>query len=287
MKRTIFVLFAILSFLISHAATVDTVEIKSISMGRSLKAAVVMPKTYKDKKMSFPVLYLLHGAYGRFSDWHRKTTDNQLLHKMADTYNIIIVTPEGETFSFYLDSPDNTGSMFESHIIKEVIPYIDAQYRTIARKEGRAITGLSMGGHGALYLSTRHPELFAAAGSMSGAVDMGSLLERDSAEHIKGLMTTVFGKDNANVEMYRRHAVIGMVDKMKDNNLPLIIDCGTEDYLLEANRELHRRLLYRKIPHEYTERPGAHTWEYWSAALPVHMQYFAGVFASNGVRPGS
>lgn len=80
--------------------------------------------------------------------------------------------PEGETFSFYLDSPINKASQFETYIAKEVIGKIDQTYRTVARKKSRVISGLSMGGHGALYLSGRHPELFAAAGSISALIEL-------------------------------------------------------------------------------------------------------------------
>jgi putative tributyrin esterase len=132
-------------------------------------------------------------------------------------------------------------------------------------------------------LSAKHPELYAAAGSMSGAVDMGMMLKRDNAQEIKKLMEPVFGPEGAPQEVYAANAVLNMVDKIKTNNLPLIIDCGVDDFLIEPNRELHRRLVYEKTPHDYTERPGAHTWEYWENAVPYHVLFFAKIFKSNGV----
>ena len=79
--------------------------------------------------------------------------------------------PEGEVFSYYLNSPVVKESQFETYISEEVIEKIDNTYRTIKNKKGRAISGLSMGGYGALYLAIRHPDLFCAAGSMSGALN--------------------------------------------------------------------------------------------------------------------
>ncbi|MNS56134.1 Diacylglycerol acyltransferase/mycolyltransferase Ag85B precursor [compost metagenome] len=203
---------------------------------------------------------------------------------LADQYDIIIVMPEGETFSFYLDSPVNRESQFETYITKEVIQKIDQTYRTIHEKKGRVITGLSMGGHGALYLATKHPDLYAAAGSMSGAVDMGTMKNMgvDAPERIDKLMEPVFGPQGAPQEVYAAHAVLNMVDKMKANALSLIIDCGVDDFLIGPNRELHRRLVYSKVSHEYTERPGAHTWEYWENALPYHALFFSKIFKANG-----
>ncbi|TRX42111.1 alpha/beta hydrolase [Flavobacterium restrictum] len=268
---------------LSFGATVDTLQIPSSAMNKSYKAAIVLPNSYAKSKLNYPVLYLLHGAYGHFKDWLSSTPDKNVVKNLADQYNIIIVMPEGETFSFYLDSPVNKGSQFETYITTEVIQKIDQTYRTVNDKKGRIITGLSMGGHGALYLSARHPELFCAAGSMSGAVDMGSMLNPESADKVIKLMEPVFGPQGASQEVYASHAVLGMVDKMKANKLALIIDCGVDDFLIEPNRELHRRLVYSKVPHDYTERPGAHTWEYWENSLPYHVLFFSKILKNNGV----
>ena len=100
MKFT-FIRFILLGFLLIQAvvtfgARVDTLDIPSAAMNKTYRAAVVLPKSYAKSKAAFPVLYLLHGGGGRFSDWLRQTPDKQLLHKLADQYNMIIVTPEGK-----------------------------------------------------------------------------------------------------------------------------------------------------------------------------------------------
>lgn len=261
------------------AAKVDTLQVASVAMNKTYKAAIVLPNSYVKSKTAYPVLYLLHGAYGHFNDWLSKTPNKEVVKNLADQYDIIIVMPEGETFSFYLDSPVNSGSQFETFITKEVIGAVDKTYRTIADKRARAITGLSMGGHGALYLSAKHSDLFCAAGSMSGAVDMSTMLNRESSQQVIQLMQPVFGEQSGNQEMYVKHAVLRMVDIIKENKLPLIIDCGVDDFLIESNRELHRRLVYNKVAHDYTERPGAHTWEYWENALPYHVFFFSKILS--------
>lgn len=268
---------------VSYAAKVDTLQIASAAMGKTYKAAVVLPNTYSKSKSAYPVMYLLHGAYGHFSDWLKNTPNKKLVQNLSDQYNIIIVMPEGETFSFYLDSPVNKGSQFETFITQEVVQKIDETYRTISNRSGRVITGLSMGGHGALYLSGRHPDLFCAAGSMSGAVDMSAMLNRDSSTQVIKLMQPVFGDKSSNSELYEQNSVLAMLDKIKANKLPLIIDCGVDDFLIEPNRELHRRLVYNKVDHEYTERPGAHTWDYWENSLPYHVLFFNKILLKNQV----
>ncbi|ALD20528.1 alpha/beta hydrolase [Hymenobacter sp. DG25A] len=272
----------------SYAAKVDTLAIPSAVMHKAYRANVVLPAAYaKQKKANFPVLYLLHGAYGHFSDWLAKTPDRQLVHRLADQYNLIIVMPEGETFGWYIDSPVNKESQFETYITQEVIQKVDQTYRTVRDRKGRVITGLSMGGHGALYLSARHPDLFCAAGSMSGAVDINTAkwkLNPEDAKNTAARFEPILGPAGASPENYlTSYMVLPLVDKLKANGLPLIIDCGVDDFLINTNRELHQRLVYNGTPHDYTERPGGHTWEYWQNSLPYHVLFLHQVLQANAV----
>jgi putative tributyrin esterase len=284
--RSIAVLISLSTGLAVNAASVDSIDVPSKVMNKTYKAAVVLPSSYANNQSRYPVLYLLHGGGGHFRDWLNSTPDKMTVKNLADQYNIIIVMPEGETFSWYLNSPTDPGSQFETYITKEVIEKIDVSYRTVASKKGRVITGLSMGGHGALYLSTRHPELFCAAGSMSGAVDMQIGNWKISGDFLKSVtdrFEKLLGKDTLNNTLYYDNAVVNMADRMKRNGLALTIDCGVDDFLIEANRELHRRLVYNKTPHDYVERPGGHSWPYWENSLPYHVLFFSKVLKSNGV----
>lgn len=286
-KVPLFLLTLFLSqSLLSFAATVDSIDVASTAMNKTYKAAVVLPASYAKSKTAYPVLYLLHGGGGHFRDWLTSTPDKMLVKNLADQFNLIIVMPEGETFGWYLNSPLDKTSQFETYITKEVIDKIDNTYRTVASKKGRVITGLSMGGHGSLYLSTRHPDLFSAAGSMSGALDLSSSnwkIQPDFAKSIKDRFEKILGRDTTTTTVFFDNSVVNMADKMKVNNLPLIIDCGVDDFLIEPNRELHRRLVYNHTPHDYTEHPGAHTWDYWENSLPFHVLFFSKILKSNGV----
>ncbi len=266
------------------AATVDSLDVPSKIMNKAYKAAVVLPASYAKSKSAFPVLYLLHGGGGHFSDWLKLTPDKSLVQNLADQYNFIVVMPEGETFGWYMDSPDPS-SQFESYIIKEVLPKIDATYRTVKSEKGRVITGLSMGGHGAMYLSTRHPDLFGAAGTMSGAMDINYTKFRVNETFAKSLQdrfTKLFGTSDTSNDLFVKNSVVNMSEQIKKNGHPIIIDCGVDDFLIDVNRELHRRLVYNGTPHDFTERPGAHTWDYWQNSLPSHFLFFQKVFKANG-----
>ncbi len=269
---------------IAAAAEIDSLDIPATAMQKTYKAAVVLPASYAKSKTAYPVLYLLHGGFGHYRDWIEKTPDKQLLHRLADAYNLIIVLPEGEVFSYYIDSPVEKGSQFESYIVKDVVPKIDDTYRTIRSSKARAISGLSMGGYGALYLTARHPDVFCTAGSMSGALNpdmMGWRLSPDVATNIKNAFAAIMGPTES-VD-YSIYSVISMADVIKKNGTKLIFDCGVDDFLIEPNRELHRRLVFNQTPHDYSERPGGHSWDYWQNSLPHHVLFFYEVFKTNKV----
>lgn len=284
-KLYAFVIILLLGFAKTFAATVDTITIPSKVMNKNYKAVIVLPASYSAISKAYPVLYLLHGGFGHFNDWIRKTPDTTLIQTLSDQYNFIIVMPEGEVFSYYLNSPVTKESQFETYITKEVIEKIDAGYRTIKDRNGRAITGLSMGGYGALYLSARHPDLFGAAGSMSGALNPDLRLWKlppDGAKNLKNAFEKLLGPIEANPQRYDEASVIYLADKFKAGNIKLIFDDGVDDFLIEVNRELHRRLIYNNTPHDYSERPGSHTWQYWQNSLPYHALFFSKVFKENG-----
>lgn len=283
-KSFLFLFFLCLTFT-GFAARVDTLEVKSAALGKASRAGVVLPDSYRKSKAAYPVLYLLHGGRGNYRDWLSKTPDKQLVHRLADQYQVIIVTPDAGYSSYYVDSPIDKNSQYETFITRDLLAQVDDTYRTIRDRKGRIITGLSMGGHGALYLATRHPDLFCAAGSMSGALDLNTTnwkLPAENLAEINGRLEKIMGPRNSTPDFYQANSVVNLSEKINANKLALIIDCGVDDFLLEPNRELHRRLVYNKTPHDYTERPGGHTWEYWENALPYHLLFFQKVWRANG-----
>lgn len=274
MKKAFFLVFLLPTILFAQAK-VDSIEVPSKAMSKMLKAAVTTPSTY-DGIRQFPTLYLLHGGAGSFSDWHTKVTEPGLINALSEQYQLIIVTPSVGPASYYFDSPLMDSVQYETYITKELLSYIDSNYKTIAKKESRAIVGLSMGGHGAIMLSAKHPELFIAAGSMSGVMNIdtrtwrltGTLGEQRSAQQ-----KAMLGNDLQYDAPFSPYTAVGLVDRMKDNTIALFIDCGVDDFLIDTNRQIHKLLLENKVPHTYLKRPGAHTWEYWTAALPYQLLF--------------
>lgn len=271
MKNRVFlIVYAFIFFCRLTGAVQDTVSIHSNSMGKDLPCLIVLPDEYFVNAKRFPVVYLLHGYGGNYLNWSEHTN----LGNYADSYNIIITCPEGGYNSWYLNSPMESESQFKTHVGQEVIQYIDTNYRTLPQQNSRAITGLSMGGHGALYLALEFPDVFGAAGSMSGVVD----LKVTSKQY-------ELGEKIGSIEKFPKrwdyYSINPNAIKFKTGNTKIIIDCGVDDVLIECNRVLHEKLLELDIPHEYFEKAGGHSWEYWVSSLDYHLLYFNKVFKNH------
>jgi S-formylglutathione hydrolase FrmB len=249
----------------TKAATVDTLEIFSASMRKNIKCLVVTPDNYSPSAQPYPVLYLLHGWSGNFAGW---LTDAPQLRQHADEYNMLIVCPDGGYDSWYLDSPVDSTVRYDTYISKEVVGFVDYYFNTRRDSSGRAIAGLSMGGHGAITLAIKHPDVFGAAGSMAGGLDLRPFKKNEW--DLKG----VLGSPSEHWENWEGASAVNLAPRLKGRNLPLIIDCGLDDFFLEANREMHHRLLELHIPHEYTERPGEHNSAYWGSAVDYQVLFF-------------
>ena len=174
-------------------------------------------------------------------------------------------------YKWYFDSPLDSSMRYETYIAQELLPWVDKHYRTIAHKRGRAITGLSMGGHGALYLTLRHQGLWGAAGSMSGGVDIRPF--PNSWDLSKRL-----GKYAKYPQNWEQNTVINMLHLLDKQAPALIIDCGVDDFFYTVNKNLHQAMLLRNIRHDYIERPGKHDWDYWANAVKYQVLYFAEFF---------
>ncbi len=265
---TVFVIFTVVGGL--YGAVQETVTIHSESMNKDIPCLVTLPYQYNLSLDRFSVVYLLHGYSGNYRNWSEHTD----LGNYADSYNIIIVCPDGGYNSWYLDSPIEAKSQYRTYVGLEVVQYIDEYFRTLSHRDNRAITGLSMGGHGAFYLALEFPNVFGAAGSMSGVVDLKFTTKKyELGEKI--------GSFEKFPERWEQFSVISNVYKFKDTNTQLIIDCGVEDVFIESNRSLHKKLLELNIPHVYSEKPGGHSWDYWVNTLESHLMFFKNILKKN------
>jgi S-formylglutathione hydrolase FrmB len=256
------------------AGRVDTIQIQSTYLKKATKFVVIQPSNQgqqNNNQERYPVVYLLHGYGGNYAQW--STTAPQLA-KTADDLKMIFVCPDGGRGSWYFDSPIDSSIRYESYITKELIPYIDANFATKANAKSRAITGLSMGGHGAMFLATRHSDLFGAAGSTSGGVDFRPFPKNWEIKN-------ALGEFELNQARWYDYTVMHQVELITNNQLAIIIDCGIDDFFMPVNRALHEKLLQLKINHDYIERPGAHNHTYWRSSIDFQMLYYQQFFQKN------
>jgi S-formylglutathione hydrolase FrmB len=169
----------------------------------------------------------------------------------------------------YVDWTDN-GPQDERHFIEELIPFIDRVFNTNASRTGRAIGGLSWGGYGALKFALKFPELFCSVVSHSGTVAASRWRDNPNrAKFFEPPHQWFFDKALGLSPAGGKNCLFQLAEQLDTTSAPAIrFDCGTEDFLLEENREFAAHLTELGIPHEFEEYRGGHEFEYWD----VHVQ---------------
>ena len=252
------VILLLLFLCVSAAANgrVETVQFQSKLINATLPYNVILPTDYDASRTTrYPVLYLLHGLTGHYSDWVTRTN----IANYASQYRMIVVTPEGND-SWYVDK-------YETYILQELIPDVQKRFRTIEARYGRSIAGLSMGGYGAIKFGLKSPFTFVFAGSMSGAFSITRLSEEQVRRAGWGDSYTVFGAEDGETRLGNDlFALIEKLTPARAASLPYFyFDCGTEDspLIFPSNRELSALMYEKKIAHEFRQLPGDHSWAYW------------------------
>lgn len=260
--RTLTTLLFILFLCVPVSARVETVRFQSKLVNATLPYNVILPADYDTAHATrYPVLYLLHGYTGHYSDWAAKTN----VADYASQYRLIVVMPEGNN-GFYTDSATVPADKYETYILKELLPDVQQRYRTIEARYGRAVAGLSMGGYGAIKFGLKSPEIFVFAGSMSGAVGVTRFTEQQAGPLWEGILN-LFGPVGS--ETRKTNDLFELIEKMPASRIASLpyfyFDCGTEDspLIFPFNRDLSALMYEKKIPHEYRALPGDHSWAYW------------------------
>lgn len=242
-------------------------------------AMVIVPRAYLSEPAEgpsvrrWPVVYLLHGYGGSYTSyWTMFAAADMPLDRLADHFGLILVALDGNRASWYLDAAEGTPEsekwQCETILIRGVIPEVDRRYRTWAEPAGRGVQGMSMGGHGALYLAARHPDLFGACGGIAGVVALNNTTQPQA-------LARRLGPLEEHRARWMEHSVLKQAEKFVGQKTAIMIDCGWDDPFINDNRALHFKLLKLGVPHTYIERPGGHTGAYWLEATPYHLQFMA------------
>lgn len=244
-------------------------QLKSALLSRTIDYGVLYPVNYQrgeNAQKRFPVLYLLHGFSGQNTNWIEKTR----LALYATHYDLFIVFVEGND-GWYTDSATVPSDKYESYIVQELIPEIEKRFRVSTEREGRAVAGLSMGGYGAIKFGFKYPEKFVLVAAMSGAFDAASWKDSEltAFESIRQSINKTFGPPNSPTRV--SNDLIRLTREASPERITVLpfvyLDCGTEDFLFQTNRNYSALLVERKIPHEFRQLPGSHAWPYWDQQI--------------------
>lgn len=280
MKKIISVLILIiLCSLVSFRAeargkyVADSME--SQILGEVRHFAVYLPESYdNDNGKEYPVLYLLHGGGGSWVDWGRVGNMVRIADQLmaaGESRQMIIVMPDaGTTLMTYF----NGGTWnFEDHFFKEFMPVVENRYRIRAEKGSRAIAGLSMGGQGSVMYGCHRPDLFSVVYAMSA--------------YLYRMELAMFREDNpVNREIQQSvedHNAVKYIEGLSPDEIsPLrsvtwVIDCGDDDFTYAANVEFSLAMKEKGIPLQVRIFDGAHSWEYWQAALRRALPYISAI----------
>ncbi len=277
----------------------ETVEYYSPAVDRRMKFDIVLPESYYQSDARYPVLYLLHGYMQNYTVWGRNLAAAFYARNLND---LIVVLPDAGNSWFinYASSDEGQTNNWEDHIVVDLLAHVDSHYRTEARREGRAIAGLSMGGFGAYSMGLRNSELFVSIGSTSGALghartaaaairagadrrpgtpDPQRQARIDEADafiskiiDIPGFSTqderTPKGVDFITAEQAEAYDPFTIIYEVPRSQMPHIyMDSGTEDGLVQEAREMAQLLMLNNVPFDYMQNHGRHNSEYWRRSI--------------------
>ncbi len=250
----------------------ESLVFNSNKVNYPVKYSIYLPPDYESSQRSYPVLYLLHGYSDDETGWIQFGEANIIADRGIGTGEVhpcIIVMPDGKV-TWYINSFDGLDP-WEDMFIEEFIPFIEKNYRIRAKKEFRAIGGLSMGGNGSLLLSMRHPEIFSSCVAMSAGIFTDEeILTRNIYEIY---FNNIYGPKPTNGKVsdyWKSYSVLHLVENQNPDKLKSVryyIDCGDDDFLYKGNSTLHIKMRDLGIPHEYRVRDGGHSWGYWRSCL--------------------
>ena len=265
----------------AEGCVLERFTIFSPSMNRQIQTVVVLPPEYAEKpNKHYPVLYALHPVGGAYDMWAVMPK----LRTELVTHPMIVVGFKADGSSYYIDAPLKPSSQFTTFFFKELLPYIESHYRVIANAGGRAVTGASMGGYGALHYMLEKPDAFS---SVSGLSIAAAHLTGDpsSAAYLKYLKVTTFLDLLGNPENQKAYEALDLyfgISAAAENKVmlpPIYIQCGTEDFVKPHDIELRDFLTSKGYPCEYSEAPGArHDWKFWKegcvGVMDFHWKHF-------------
>lgn len=244
------------------AGAQELVVIQSAHLHMNDSVYVFTPKDYQTGD-TCPTLYLLHGFGGNYKDWSGKTD----LQALADQYGFIIICPDGFSNGWYVNSNNPRGPQWRSFFERELYPQMQSAY--FIHPDRCFITGLSMGGHGAVNIFIDNPDRFRAAGTMSGVMDLHHTPLRDK------YISELLGEYSASNARFYTESAINRLELLGETDKLIVINCGYDDYYAFSSKLFADKCRELKIPFIQTMSPGDHSWTFWTFAIKKQLDIFA------------
>ncbi|MFH2095070.1 MAG: alpha/beta hydrolase-fold protein, partial [Bacteroidota bacterium] len=218
---------------------------------------VYTPSSMNDKS-NYPVVFLLHGYGGNYRIW----SEISPLQEYSDAFGFIIVCPDGLSDSWYINSPVNNSSQYSSFFFQQLMPAIQRKYPS--DQENYFITGLSMGGYGALRLYADNPAMFRGVSAMSALLDLNEFRSEYGIPDIFG----------SNSKTLFNQSIQSLLSIYKKSGVHLYLDCGTEDLFYKQHQAFFEMCKKENVNLHFSYRPGGHNRQYWAESLKDHLYYF-------------
>lgn len=263
MKKLLITVISVLIALGANARELIVIDSQHLHCHDSV--LVFIPEQNADNyaDTSLPALYLLHGWSGCYRNW----ADKSDLQKAADESGFIIICPDGFYNSWYVNDSDPRGMQYREFFHRELYPAMASDFNLVPEKT--FITGLSMGGNGAMNLFFDDPSKFAAAGSMSG-----SLMLRNSKSLAENWMSKVMGPFTMENPRYDEESAANRVALAKGTGKLLLVSCGYDDSLFQGSVTFVENCKKEGVPYVALFSPGVHSWYFWDYSLQLHLWYF-------------
>ena len=278
MKRLFLTICTVVSAVtVIAGGRIEQGSVKSEILGVEKRYAIYLPEGYESSGERYPVLYLLHGATDTYMAWPEKGDMMRIADETiaaGTARKMIVVMPDasgigernaGEKMGYF----NVKNWHYEDFFFGEFLPYIDQTYRTIASKEGRAISGLSMGGGGATVYAQRHPEIFQASYSTSGLLDLYDQLVQKPRPYYD--IIWLWSVEQTSPVDFLRRATPEQVALLR--TVRWMLDCGDDDRLIKTNLDYVIEMKQAGIPVEFRIRDGKHNWMFWRESLPQILRF--------------
>lgn len=277
MKRVILLCLGLAAAVAAFAQSkIVTESIQSEKLNAEIKYNVYLPAEYNPEQ-AYPVIYLLHGLYGDYTNWVETGGMKAVADELVATGELrpaVIIMPNagGPDVNAYQNGYFNVKDWpYEDFFFQELLPAAESKYNCGGSKGQRAIMGLSMGGGGTIVYAQRHPDMFSSAYGMSAWLDSNRARVQDPAQKESKFYLTN--------ESVCDHSALNFMDQADEvtigrlKTVKWFLDCGDDDSLMMLSVNLYTKMRSAGVPCELRVRNGAHTWEYWHTALRLSLPF--------------